>query len=83
MRIGPQPRGARGTVEHPDSALDLRLGLAVFGLLSCAVLAAVLGRLGWWPAVAVVVAVAAVTVVDLVVIQARRRARRRDAGDRR
>ena len=35
MPIGPQPRGARGTIERPYSALRLRLGLAIGGLVIC------------------------------------------------
>jgi membrane protein YdbS with pleckstrin-like domain len=73
-----QPRGARGTVGHPYSALNLRLVLALFGLVVCTVLAI----LAWWADLvwlAVVLAVlAVVAVVDLVVIQRRRRARRRE-----
>ena len=34
MPIGAQPRGARGTVGHPYSALTLRLVLAAFGLVA-------------------------------------------------
>jgi hypothetical protein len=75
--IGSQPRGRRGTVDRPYSALNLRLVLAVFGLVSCSVLAAVLfgagiDALGW-----VMVGLAVVAAVDLVVVQLRRRARRR------
>jgi hypothetical protein len=76
MPIGPQPKGARGTVGHPYSALNLRLALAGFGLVSCAVLA---GLLLWmrYPVPAVIVGLFAVAaLVDLVVIQLRRRKRR-------
>jgi uncharacterized membrane protein YqjE len=77
MPIGSQPRGARGTVGHPYSALNLRLVLAGFGLVACGVLAGVL----FWrdlPAAGVATAVlAAIALVDLVVIQRRRRQRRR------
>jgi membrane protein implicated in regulation of membrane protease activity len=75
--IGSQPKGARGTVGHPYSALNLRLVLASFGLVACAVLA---GLLVWrdYLAAGIVAAVfAAVALVDLVVIQRRRRQRRR------
>jgi uncharacterized protein DUF6343 len=73
-----QPRGARGTVGHPYSALNLRLALALFGLVVSAVLAVLAWRadLGWLAAVLALLAV--VGAVDLVVIQRRRRARRRE-----
>jgi hypothetical protein len=80
MPIGPQPRRARGTVGHPYSALNLRLVLAIFGLVSCTVLAVLVARLGY-PLGAVVLGLfAAVAVVDIVVIQTRRRRRRRVEG---
>jgi Flp pilus assembly protein TadB len=77
MPIGAQPRGARGTAGHEYSALNLRLALASFGLVCLLVLAGVL--FGYrHPVLAIpVLVLAAVTVVDLVVIQLRRRARRR------
>jgi Flp pilus assembly protein TadB len=72
-----QRRKARGTVGHPYSALNLRLVLASFGLVSCAVLAVVAWRL--LPVLSVVlVGLAVVAAVDLVVIQRRRAARRRE-----
>jgi uncharacterized membrane protein YqjE len=76
MPIGPQPRRARGTVGHPYSALNLRLVLACFGLLSCTVLALVLAWLGYPVPAAVVGLFAVVAAVDIVVIQVRRRRRR-------
>jgi uncharacterized membrane protein YqjE len=77
MPIGAQPGRARGTVGHAYSALNLRLILATFGLVSCAVLAGLLVWAGY-PWIAAVMALLALTaVVDLVVIQRRRRARRR------
>ncbi|GAA2526099.1 hypothetical protein [Pilimelia columellifera] len=83
MRISAQPPRRRGTVGHPYSALNLRLALAAFGLVSSATLAVLLLRadlaaFGWAFA-----GLAAVAVVDLVVVQLRRRARRRIDGDRR
>ena len=36
--LGPQPKGARGTVGHPYSALNLRLLLACFSLVTWTVL---------------------------------------------
>ncbi|GLH97530.1 DUF6343 family protein [Phytohabitans aurantiacus] len=73
----PQPRGARGTVGRPYSALNLRLIFALFGLVSCGVLAVLTARADL-PVAAVVLAVLAlVALVDLVVIIKRRAARRR------
>jgi hypothetical protein len=80
MRLGAQPPDRRGTVGHPYSALNLRLVLAAFGLLVSGVLAVLAIRaeftvLGWLLAGLAVTAAA-----DLVVIQLRRRARRRQGG---
>ncbi|HEX6873092.1 MAG TPA: hypothetical protein VF163_18495 [Micromonosporaceae bacterium] len=78
-----QPRGRRGTVGHPNSAPNLRLALAAFGLVVCLVFAI----LSWHadlPALAVVLAVGAlVAVPDLVVVSLRRRDRRRAEPGRR
>ncbi|MEV0714981.1 DUF6343 family protein [Asanoa sp. NPDC050611] len=76
-QAGGQPRGARGTVGHPYSALNLRLVLALFGLVVFAVLT--------WLAAAADLLVLSVlcgivvltAIVDLAIIQHRRRARRR------
>ncbi|WP_433795719.1 hypothetical protein [Actinoplanes sp. CA-252034] len=82
MPLGAQPRGRRGTVEEPYSPLNLRLALALFGMVVCAILAALLFRAGWtvpgWLLAAWSVAAAA----DIVVIQLRRRARARDEAGR-
>lgn len=68
---------ADGTIGHPYSALNLRLVLATFGLVSFTVLAVGL----WWiglRVIAVLAAAVAVTaVIDLVVIRRRRAERRR------
>ena len=77
MPIGSQPKGARGTVGHPYSALNLRLVLATFGLLACAALAGVLLWRDYLAAGIAAAVLAAVALVDLVVIQRRRRQRRR------
>ena len=73
MPLESQPPDRRGTVGRPYSALNLRFALAAFGLVACAVVAALLV----WadqPVLAVIFAVLAiVALVDLVVIQARRR----------
>lgn len=73
MPIGAQPPERRGTVGHAYSALTLRLILAAFGLVTCAVLAVLLLRtgfdlLGW-----ITAALAVIAAIDLVVIQLRRR----------
>jgi Flp pilus assembly protein TadB len=80
----PEPAGInrlmkdrRGTVGHPYSALNLRLALAIFGLVSCTALAVGLAWAGY-PVLAVIAAAIAVTaVVDLIVVQRRRIQRRR------
>ena len=77
MRIGAQPPGRRGTVDRPYSALNLRLVLAAFGLVVCSVLAVVLWRAGWTVPGWLLAGWALVAAVDLVVVQLRRRARRR------
>jgi hypothetical protein len=81
MPIEAQPPGRRGTVGQPYSALNLRLGLALFGVVFCALAAA--GILMWTPLDVlgwILVGLAVVAAVDAVVVQARRRARKR-AGD--
>lgn len=81
MQIRSQRGSARGTVGHAYSALNLRLLLASFGLVSCAVLAVLAARLGQ-PVLAMILAgLAVVAAADLVVIQRRRTARRREDPD--
>jgi hypothetical protein len=82
MRIGAQPPGRRGTIEEPYSALNLRLILAAFGFVVCTGLAVLMFRGGWPVAGWLLLAWAAVAVVDLVVVQLRRRARKRAEGGR-
>ena len=78
MAIRSQPRGRRGTIGHPYTALNLRLVLATFGLLSCTVLG-VLAASADLPVLAIILGVlAVVAAVDLVVVQRRRAARRRE-----
>jgi len=77
MRLNPQPRGARGTVGHPYSALNLRLALAAFGFVLCSVFAVLLFRIGYAAVGSLMAALALVALVDVVVVQLRRRARRR------
>jgi hypothetical protein len=80
MPIGAQPPGRRGTFDQPYSALNLRLVLAVFGFIVCTVLAVVLWRRGWTVGGWLLAAWAVVALVDIVVVQLRRRARRRTEG---
>jgi hypothetical protein len=80
--IRAHPRGARGTFDHPYSALNLRLVLATFGFFSSAVLGALSLSAGFvWLAIALFV-LAATAVVDAVVVELRRRARHREDGRR-
>jgi uncharacterized membrane protein HdeD (DUF308 family) len=70
MPLGPQPRGARGTVERPYSALRLRLVLAIFGVVVCVAGAILL----WHRAQALAIALsvlAAIALVDLGVVSTR------------
>ncbi|GAA3298832.1 MULTISPECIES: hypothetical protein [Dactylosporangium] len=77
-----QPRGARGTVGHPYSALNLRLLLAAFGFVTSTVLGALSLAAGFvWLAVALWV-LAATALADSVVVELRRRARIREGGGR-
>jgi FtsH-binding integral membrane protein len=81
MPLGEQPSGRRGTVGHPYSALNLRLALAGFGLVIFAVLTVVSLRLGLTALGVICAALAVIAAVDLIVIQLRRRARRRSGRD--
>jgi hypothetical protein len=80
MPIGAQPPGRRGTVDEPYSALNLRLVLAAFGLVVCTLLSIWLFRAGLPVPGWLLAAWAVVAVVDIVVVQLRRRARRRAEG---
>jgi len=80
MPIGAQPPGRRGTLDEPYSPLNLRLILAVFGFVVSIVLAVVLWRVGWTVPAWLFAAWAVVAVVDAVVVQLRRRARKRAEG---
>jgi hypothetical protein len=81
MPIGAQPPGRRGTFGHPYSALNLRLVLAAFGFVVCTVLAIWLFHAGWTVPGWLLLAWAVVAIVDMVIVQLRRRARRRAEGD--
>jgi hypothetical protein len=80
MPIGAQPPRRRGTVGHAYSALNLRLLLAGFGLVTSVVFAVLLFRAGFTGFGWFFAALALIAAVDLVVILLRRRARRR-SGD--
>lgn len=78
MPVGAQPPRRRGTVERPYSALNLRLVLASFALLSCLVLGIVLLALGYRLPGVLLLLLGLPAIIDIVVIQLRRRARRRE-----
>ena len=81
MPVQPQPPGRRGTIGQPYSALNLRLAMALFGLVFCAVAGALILALTDLAVFGIILIVlAAIAAVDAVVVQARRRARKR-AGD--
>ncbi|HWS38673.1 MAG TPA: hypothetical protein VN408_38795 [Actinoplanes sp.] len=82
MPLGPQPQGRRGTVEEPYTPLNLRLALAAFGLVICTVLSALLFRAGWTVPGWLLAAWAVAALIDIVVIQIRRRARSRTSPNR-
>ncbi|MEH0937007.1 DUF6343 family protein [Micromonospora psammae] len=73
-----QPRRARGTVGHAYSALNLRLALALFGLVTMTVFAILAFRDDLVLLGVACALLAVVAVIDLVVIQRRRAARRRE-----
>ncbi|MFC7550421.1 hypothetical protein [Plantactinospora sp. GCM10030261] len=77
MAAKQQPRGARGTVGHAYSALNMRLILASIGLVLSVLFGVLTARAGYWVPAALLFVIAATAVVDLVVIQRRRAARRR------
>jgi hypothetical protein len=77
MSIGAQPPGRRGTVGQPYSALNLRLVLAAFGLVTSVVFAVLLFRIGLDMFGWILVGLAVIGAIDLVVVQLRRRARRK------
>ncbi|AGZ41107.1 hypothetical protein AFR_14125 [Actinoplanes friuliensis DSM 7358] len=81
MPLDPQPRGRRGTVGHAYSPLNLRLVLAAFVSVVSVVFAVLLLQTGVTVFGWLFVALAVVAAVDLVVVQLRRRARRRAEGD--
>ncbi|NUS73529.1 MAG: hypothetical protein HOQ05_09025 [Corynebacteriales bacterium] len=72
----------RGTIGHPYSALNLRLIMASFGLISCTVFSIVLAGAGEWLGMTLFAVLAIIAVVDLAVIQHRRHERHRAHPDR-
>jgi membrane protein YdbS with pleckstrin-like domain len=76
--IGPQPRGREGTSDRPYTPLNLRLILAVFGLAAAIVAGIFFWQAGLpvWTIIAAGI-LALVTIVNLVFVLARRRARQR------
>jgi hypothetical protein len=80
MPIGAQPPGRRGTLDQPYSPLNLRLVLAAFGFVVCTVFSVLSFRAGWTVAGWLLGAWALVAVIDMVVVQFRRRARKRAEG---
>jgi hypothetical protein len=73
MPLERQPKGARGTVEHPDSALRLRQVLAIFGLVVCVAGGVLMQRIGATPIAIILYVLAATAVVDLIVVTLRLR----------
>jgi hypothetical protein len=65
----------RGTVGHPYSALNLRLALALFGLVTSAALAGIALCTGYGLVALLLAAVAFSAVVDVVVILRRKHGR--------
>lgn len=81
LRIGPQPRHARGTPDRPYSALNLRLSLAILGCVLMVAIAVVAWRADLRAVAIVAIVFAVIAVVDLVIVQLRRSARARTEGD--
>jgi FtsH-binding integral membrane protein len=72
----------RGTVGHPYSALNLRLALAIFGLVFFTGCAVALFWLGLTALAWVATAIALIAVVNIIVVQRRRIQRaRREPGE--
>jgi hypothetical protein len=81
MPIQAQPPGRSGTHGQPYSALNLRLGLALFGVVFCAVVGGLMLRSGLTVPGWLLIGLGVIAAIDAVVVQLRRRARRR-AGER-
>ena len=80
MPLGPQPPGRRGTVDQPYSALNLRLVLAGFGFVVSTAAAVWLLHVGLRVPGWLLAGWAVIALIDLVVVQLRRRARHRGGG---
>lgn len=76
-----QPPGRRGTHGQPYSALNLRLALALFGVVFCAVVGGLMLRANFIVPGWILIGLGVIAAIDAVVVQRRRRARAR-AGDR-
>ncbi len=72
MPLGPQPRRARGTVEHPNSAIGLRIVLASFGLVVCTVAWVIFLHIGAIVLAWIMFAAAVAALIDLFVLTIRR-----------
>ncbi|MER5623028.1 MULTISPECIES: DUF6343 family protein [unclassified Streptosporangium] len=70
-----------GTHDHPKSALNLRLALAIFGLVVCTALAVFATQAGITALAVALAVLAAIAVVDIVVVGIRI-VRRRRRGER-
>ena len=68
---------ADGTIDHPYSALNLRLLLALFGVVSMFAIAMLAWSWGIRPVAAVALVMAGVAAVNAAVVQRRRVERRR------
>jgi uncharacterized membrane protein YqjE len=76
-------RRQEGTIEHPYSALNLRLVLATFGLVTMVALTVVLVWLDMRPLAIATAVIAALAAVNVAVVLRRRRQRKqreREAG---
>jgi hypothetical protein len=81
MPIQGQPPGRTGSHGRPYSALNLRLGLALFGVAFCAVVGTLMLRAGFTVPGWILIALGVIALIDAVVVGLRIRARAR-AGER-
>jgi hypothetical protein len=70
-----------GSPDHPYSALNLRLAFALFGIVALAAIGALAWGYGYEGAAVACLVLAIVAVVNAIVVQRRRMARRRAEGD--
>ncbi|RJL22076.1 hypothetical protein [Bailinhaonella thermotolerans] len=71
-----QPRGRRGTHDRPYTALNLRLGLAIFGMVATAFFAWLSAWAGLRVLMWIFIVFAVIALIDLVVILWRKSKRR-------